>query len=82
MLAEHSALKYEPRRLMKWLPEWMPALQKSDLLKEAETLQQTIKERQEKGEATYETRHGVSATFERTSEEQQMQELRRAAGQR
>lgn len=78
-LAEHSALKYEPRRLMKWLPEWLPGLQKSELVQYAETLQKRAQRKQEKRQTTYERRHGVSATFERSPEEQQLEELKRLA---
>jgi hypothetical protein len=81
-LAEHSALKYEPRRLMQWLPDWMPGLEKSKLVKEAEELQTKVEAKRVKGEATYEERHGVARTFERTPEQQQIEELKRSAGQK
>lgn len=79
-VAEHSAIKYEPRRLMQWLPEWMPGLQKSELVKEAEQLRSKVKEKSEKSASTFQTRHGVSATYEHTPQEQQLEELQRAAG--
>lgn len=80
-ISEHAALKYQPRRLMQWLPEWMPGLEKSALVKQAELLQAKIAVKQQKGEATYETRHSVSRTFDVSPEAQQLEELERATGQ-
>ena len=72
----HSALKYEPRRLGKWLPEWMPGMQKSEIVKEAEDLQARLRQRQEKGQATYESKHGLERSFQYGEQEQQLEELR------
>jgi hypothetical protein len=80
-VSEHSALKYEPRRLMKWLPDWMPGMQKGELVKQAEALQEMMRRKREKSQATYEERHSVSRTFDVTPERQQIQALQRAAGQ-
>lgn len=79
-ISEHSALKYEPRRLMKWLPEWMPGMQKSQTVAQAEELQELVRQKRDKGLQTSEERHSVSRTFEVTPEDQQLQELERAAG--
>ena len=76
----HSALKYEPRRFAAMIPENWPWMQKSAQVLEAEQLRQRIEQRQMKGEVTREQRHGVSRTFEYTSEEQQMEDLRRGTG--
>jgi hypothetical protein len=79
-LAEHSALKYEPRRLMKWLPDWMPGMQKSNIVSEAEQLRNKIESTRSKQQVTYEQRHGISSSYERSPEEQQLEELQRASG--
>src|SRR5438132_2000575 len=81
-LSAHSSLKYEPRRLGKWLPEWMPGLEKSKLVATAEALQERVKLRQQRSKATYDTRHGISASLEFSPEEQQLMELERSAGRR
>jgi hypothetical protein len=81
-VAEHSALKYQPRRLMQYLPESLPGMKKSDLVNQAEALQQRIEQRQMRGEATRAARSGVSRTFTTGKSEQQMEELARAAGRR
>jgi hypothetical protein len=78
--ATHSALKYQPHRLMQWLPEWMPGLEKSAIVRRAEGLQAKIEAKTEKARATYEARHGIGPTLERQTEEAQMRELERAAG--
>jgi hypothetical protein len=86
-ISEHSSLKYEPRRLMKWLPEWMPLMQKSQTVLQAEALQQRIEAKQMKSMATQERRSGVTRGFFQmlegtapTPEQQQMEQLERAAG--
>jgi hypothetical protein len=38
-LAEHSSLNYSPRRLASVLPEWMPGMQKSQIVQQAERMQ-------------------------------------------
>lgn len=81
-VAEHAAIKYEPRRLMQFLPEWMPGLEKSKLVLQAEELRARIDAKQEKARATYQSRHGVSAAFESSDEERQLSELERGAGLR
>lgn len=81
-LSEHAALKYEPRRLMKWLPEWMPGMQKSQLVAQAEAIRARVEARQEKSQLTFESRHGIGASYQFTPSEEQMLELRRAAGAR
>lgn len=43
-LGEHTALNYEPRRLPKYLPEWMPGMKKSKLVKDAELLRQAFQQ--------------------------------------
>jgi hypothetical protein len=79
--ATHAALKYEPHRLAKWLPESLPGMEKSALVREAERLQAKVQAKQEKARETYERRHGVSASLERRTEAGQMEALRRAAGE-
>jgi hypothetical protein len=76
----HSALKYNPHRLMQWMPEWMPGLEKSAIVRQAEALQAKIQATQEKARTTYEARHGISQSLEYETPEGQMQALRRAAG--
>jgi hypothetical protein len=76
----HSALKYQPHRLMQWLPESMPGLEKSALVRQAEGLQAKIEAKTEKARATYEKRHGIGPTLEYRTEAGQMEALRRAAG--
>jgi hypothetical protein len=86
-LSTHSALKYEPHRLAKFVPEWKPfgieiGLTKSALVREAEALQAKVQAKTEKARETYERRHGISASLEYRTEAGQMEALRRAAGQR
>jgi hypothetical protein len=57
-------------------------MKKSDLVNQAEGLQQRIEARQMKAEHTHDIRSGVSRTFTTGKAEQQMQELGRAAGRR
>jgi hypothetical protein len=75
----HSALRYEPHRLMQWLPEWMPGLEKSEIVRQAERLQARIEAQQEKGRATYERTHGIGPSLQYKTEAGQMEQLRRAA---
>lgn len=77
----HSALKYEPRRVMKYMPDWLPGMQKSQIVEEAERLRTKVETRKEKTRATIERRHGIGAALEYTPEEEQIQSLRRAAGE-
>jgi hypothetical protein len=81
-LAEHSALKYEPRRLMMWLPEWMPGMQKAEIIKNAEALRAITEAKREKAQATFDRNHGLGTNYHLTKEEQQVMELRQAAGAR
>ena len=76
----HSALKYNPHRLMQWLPEWMPGLEKSAIVRQAEGLQAKIQATQQKADTTYEARHGISQSLNYETPEGQMEALRRAAG--
>jgi hypothetical protein len=76
----HSALKYNPHRLMQWLPEWMPGLEKSAIVRRAEGMQAKIQATQEKARTTYEARHGISQSLEYETPEGQMRALERAAG--
>jgi hypothetical protein len=83
----HAALKYEPHRLAKFVPEWKPfgieiGLTKSALVREAEALQAKVQAKTEKARETYERRHGISASLEYRTEAGQMEALRRAAGER
>jgi hypothetical protein len=80
-LSTHAALKYEPHRLAKWLPESLPGMEKSALVREAERLQAKVQAKQEKARETYERRHGVSSSLEYRTEPGQMEALRRAAGE-
>jgi len=48
LVAEHSALNYSPRRLAAYLPEYLPGMQKSELVQAAEALQT---QQQRRGEA-------------------------------
>ena len=47
LLGEHNALTYQPRRLAKDLPEWLPLMQRSEAVRIAEDLQALKKQRQE-----------------------------------
>jgi len=76
----HSALKYQPHRLMQWLPESLPGMEKSAKVRYAEFLQAKIEARQEKARETYEARHGIGPSLQYRTEEGQMQALQRAAG--
>jgi hypothetical protein len=78
----HSALKYQPHRLMQWLPEWMPGLEKSAIVRQAEGLQAKIEAKTEKARTTYERRHGIGPSLQYRTEAGQMEALRRAAGVR
>ena len=43
-----NALTYQPRRLMRDLPEWLPLMQRSPLVQEAERMQAEKRARTEK----------------------------------
>jgi len=79
-MAEHSALKYEPRRLMKYLPEWMPFLQKSDIVRNAETLRAIREAKVERAQTSKDLKPG--APYSMSKQQQELLELRRAAGAR
>lgn len=79
-IAEHSALKYEPRRLMKYLPEWMPFMQKSEIVRNAETLRAITDAKIEKAQATKDLKPGVP--YSMSKQQQELLEARRAAGAR
>jgi hypothetical protein len=81
-MSTHNAIRYQPRRLMQWLPESLPGMEKSPQVREAEALQKKIQDRLEKAQETYEQRHGIQSTLEFRTEAGQMESLRRAAGQR
>jgi hypothetical protein len=74
----HSALKYEPRRLGKWLPEWLPGMQRSEIVSRAEQMQEALQRKTMKAQATYETKHGLERSFQQGEEEQQLSELERS----
>jgi hypothetical protein len=79
-MSTHSALRYHPRRLMQWLPETLPGLEKSTTVRGAEALQEKIRARTEKAQLTHEARHGIGAALEYRTEAGQLEALRRGAG--
>jgi hypothetical protein len=51
LVGAHRAYTYEPRRLTRDLPEWLPGMQKSAGVREAEDMRQTKKDRFERAQA-------------------------------
>jgi hypothetical protein len=49
-LGEHRALTYQPRRLMRDLPEWLPGMSKSPLVQRAEEMQAEKRRKVEQAE--------------------------------
>lgn len=79
----HTALKYEPRRAAKYIPEsWLPGFKYSEEVATAGALREKREERANRALSTSETRHGVTRGFYQGSEEQQMEDLARGAGKR
>ena len=76
----HEAIKYEPRRLGKWIPEWLPGMQYSDAQKAYARLREERETKGIKAAKTYEQRHGVTRGWWQGSEEAQIEDLLRGAG--
>jgi len=51
MLGEHNTLSYQPRRLMRDVPEWLPLMERSPLVQRAEAMQAEKRARTEKADA-------------------------------
>src|SRR5262249_48269312 len=51
IVAEHSALSSEPRRLMRDLPEWLPGMSRAPIVREAEAEQARRRARSEHSQA-------------------------------
>ena len=55
LLGEHTALSYEPRRLMRDLPESLPGMQRAPMVREAEEMQRQRQQRREQFQHRRET---------------------------
>jgi hypothetical protein len=80
-LGTHEAVKYEPRRLGKYIfPEWLPGMAYTPEQKGYAAMREERETKAMKAAKTYETRHGALRGLYQGSKEQQVEDLLRGAG--
>ena len=79
-LGTHSAISYEPRRLGKYIPEWMPGMAYDPQLKNLAALRDKAEGIAIKAETTHERRYGMFRWATTGSKEDQIEQVLRRAG--